>query len=184
VSNLSQQLSAVFSRLSRREQRMLSALVLVFTLVALYLLLVSPILRGHARLQRGIDNLQTDIATMQKLQEQIRTLQVSLGDRPGQVTDQEGFSLFSFIDRVTAASVDSENIDSMNPSRRELKSGLDEMVVDLRLSRVSLSAVVSLLRSIEESGRPIYTKQLELKRRYDDRTHFDVTLMAATLVRS
>jgi len=182
MSGVLERLAAVLSRLSGREKRMLSTLAAVFTLAAVYVVLISPLVRVHERLRRSIDTLQNDIVAMHKLQGQIQTLQASLGDRSEQGVNDKEFSLFSFIDRVTAAAVDSENIESMNPRRRELKSGLDEMVVDLRLSHVSLGAVVSVLRSIEESGRPIYTKQLELKRRYDDKHHFDVALMAATLV--
>jgi type II secretory pathway component PulM len=171
------------SRLSPREQR----LILVFLVVALcagtYVFAIEPLVAGRARLESRIATLARDLEAMQRSAARIRTLDAALGDEIGQQTGRD-FSLFSFIDRATTASVASEAVASMNPSRRPLRDGSEESTVELRLTRVSLPEVVALLRQINDAGQPVFVKRLELKRRYDDRTRFDATVVAASIART
>ena len=44
--------------------------------------------------------------------------------------------------------------------------------------------MVSFLRRIEDAEQPIYIKRLELKRRYDDHTRFDATVVAGAVART
>ncbi len=69
----------------------------------------------------------------------------------------------------------------MNPSRRQVREGLLESAVELRLSTVSLHEIVGLLRKIEQAGQSVYVKRVELKRRYDDHTRFDAVIVAGAV---
>ena len=182
MNQLFEQVSALFARLNRREQRLVALLGICLTLATLVVLVVYPLIDSHARMDRGLRKLKSDIRAMQQAGSDIQGLQVKLGHSAGRVHADADFSLFSFVDRITASAVDKDSIESMNPSRRQLKPGVEEMVVELRLSRVPLGAVVTVLKSVEESGKPVYIKQLQLKRRYDDKTRFDVMMIAATTV--
>ncbi len=181
MNQLLEQVSALFARLSRREQRLVSLLGICLAFVALVGLVVYPLIDSHTRMDRGLGKLRSDIRAMHQAGSDIRDLQARLGHTSGRAHADVDFSLFSFVDRVTASAVDKESIESMNPSRRQLKPGVEEMSVELRLSRVPLSAVVTVLKSVEESGKPVYIKQLQLKRRYDDKSRFDVVMVAATM---
>jgi len=72
----------------------------------------------------------------------------------------------------------------MNPTRHQVREGIEESTVELRLTTVSLTQVVGLLRKIELADHPVYVKRVELKRRYDDHTRFDVVIVAGALSRT
>jgi hypothetical protein len=55
--------------------------------------------------------------------------------------------------------------------------------VEVRLSAVPLPDIVGLLRNIEQATEPIYVRRVELKRRYDDKTRFDATMVAGMIER-
>jgi hypothetical protein len=71
----------------------------------------------------------------------------------------------------------------MNPSRRKVRDGEEESLVEVRLSAVPLPDIVGLLRNIEQATEPIYVRRIELKRRYDDKTRFDATMVAGMIER-
>ena len=181
MSQLLRQLRALAARLNPREQKLVATFGLLLLGTLLYLGVIGPVVSGRARLERSIANLRSDLQVMEGVGRQIERLQARGGSTAGSPEGDAGFSLFSFVDRVTASSISADSIDSMNPSRREVKTGVEEVSVELRLSRVTLGSVVNLLRGVEESAKPVYVKQMELKRRYDDRSRFDVTLVVATL---
>ena len=182
MSAVIQQLRAMLARLNAREQRLVLTFGALLVLALAYLVVVEPLVFGRRRLQASVDKLRDDIGTMQRLSNRILVLE-SLSPKPrAEASDDGDFSLFSFMDRVTTAAVEPDSIESMNPSRRKMKDGTEEVYVEIKLARVTLGAVVALLRGIEEAGRPIYVRQFEMRRKYDDKTRFDLVLVAATLV--
>ncbi len=181
MNQLLQQLLGLLARLNPREQRLVIAFAALLVLAVAYLAVVEPLVIGRQRLHASIEKLREDIGHMQRLSNRIAVLETTLPGKSDVADSDADFSLFSFIDKVTAASVEADSIESMNPSRRKTADGSDEVYVEIKLSRVSLRAVVALLRGIEESGRPVSIRQLEMRRKYDDKTRFDLTLVAATL---
>lgn len=175
--------TAAMARLSPREQRLVVAFAVLASCAAVYVLVVEPLVAGRARLESRIDALDHDLDAMQGIAGRITALEDALGEETEKRAGA-GFSLFSFIDRATSASVASDAVTSMNPSRRPLRDGSEESSVELRLTRVSLPEVVALLREISEAGKPVFVKRLELKRRYDDRSRFDATVVAASISRT
>jgi type II secretory pathway component PulM len=149
-----------------------------------YIAIVEPVVSTRARMETHIDTLSKDLATMESLATQIERLQQRVATTKKPETAGAGFSLFSFIDKATTASVSREAVASMNPSRRPAREGLEESAVELRLSSVALPELVGLLQQIENATEPVYIKRLELKRRYDDQTHFDVVIVAGSLSRT
>jgi general secretion pathway protein M len=175
--------SAALGRLSPREQRLVALFAALLVLSAAYLFVVEPVIAGRARVRQRVETLQRDLATMQQLALRIKRLQADLGaaSAAGAAAD---FSLFAFVDKAAAAAVSRESIASMNPSTRALRDGYVESAVELRVNGVTLPEIVSLLERMEESTQPVYIKRLEIKRRYDDKTHFDATVVAGAMSRT
>jgi hypothetical protein len=92
--------------------------------------------------------------------------------------------VLGFVEKAAGASVRPESIGSMTPSRRPLDGGRHESTVELKLSGATLGEVVALLRAIEGEASPVYVKQFSVKKRYDDASRFDVTLIAAAALPS
>jgi general secretion pathway protein M len=153
-------------------------------LSAAYVFVLEPIVAGRARVQQRVATLQRDVAAMQKLALRIRRLQAELGSSAPAAGAAEDFSLFAFVDRAAAAAVSRESIASMNPSTRPLRDGYVETSVELRVNGVTLPEIVTLLERMEDGVQPVYIKRLEMKRRYDDKTRFDATVVAGAMSRT
>ncbi len=177
-------ISVAIGRLSPREQRLVAVLGVLMALAILYVGMIEPIVGARGRTEKRITQLSNDIAEMSTLAKRIALLEPQVGADADTATTDADFSLFSFMDRATSASVKPEAITSMNPTRRQVREGIEETTVELRLTTVSLSQVVELLREIELAEHPVYVKKVELKRRYDDHTRFDVILIAGALSRT
>lgn len=176
-------IAVAVGRLSPREQRLVAVLGLLTLAAALYIGIVEPVVGARARTEKRIAQLSSDINEMAALAENIARLESQVGPDTGAATTDSDFSLFSFMDRATSVSVSPDAIASMNPLRHQVREGIEETTVELRLTTVSLSQVVGLLRKIELADHPVYVKRVELKRRYDDRTRFDVVIITGALSR-
>ncbi len=174
--------SAVFARLSRREQRLVALFAGVVATSALYLFLIEPLVQARARMQDRVEALRDDLPEVAAIRRRIAQLERTVGR--GERSAAANFSLFSFVDKAATSSVSRESVASMNPSRHPTRDGFEETSVELRLTAVTLPELARLLREIEEGGQTVYIKRLELKRRYDDKSRFDAVLVAGTLSRT
>ncbi len=178
-------LSAVLARLSPREQRLVGIFAAWFAAVLCYNLIIEPLAGGRRRLESEITSLRRDIGTMATLASRISVAESGKAGRTAKRSAlSKDFSLFSFVDKVTAASLRPESVASMNPSRRELDDGSVESIVELKLSQVSLAEVVAMLRGMQEAAQPVFVKRFDMKKRYDDRNRFDIVVVTAALSRT
>lgn len=181
LSPLVEAATGALGRLNPRERLLVGTFAGLLALTVVYLAVIEPVIEGRRTMERKIETLTRDIGAMENLAARIRRLEKDLGRKTAPTNASKDFSLFSFVDRATAASVAAEAIASMNPSRRKLPEGLEENAVELRLQDVALSELVGLLRQIELAEEPVYIKRLDLRRRYDDRSRFDAVIVAGAL---
>ena len=172
---------AGLARLSPREQRLIGAFLALLTAAALYLGVVEPLLQGRTHLEQRIVTLSDDIVAMRVSGARVADLERSLGRLENNRKLTKDFSLFSFVDKSASTTVTPGAIAAMNPSRRRVRDGEEESLVEVRLSSVPLTEVVGFLRKIEQATEPVYVKRVDMKRRYDDKTHFDATIVAAMI---
>jgi type II secretory pathway component PulM len=179
------QAQMLVARLSPREQRLVAIFGGLLGVVLIWSLVISPFLGGRAAMQREITGLRSELGELEGLARQIRQLQSDApSGRKGGATARAtaDFSLLSFVEKAAAASLRPESIASMSPGRRALDGGRQETTVELKLSSATLGELVALLRAIETEASPVYVKQFSVRKRYDDASRFDVTLVtAATL---
>lgn len=173
-------LGVLFARLNPREQRLVSGFATLLAVALIWKLLLAPVLSGRDGLRDEIETLQGEVVALSAMAKQAKVLSATAPDAEPVELDPD-FSLLAFIDRATSSSVSSESIAAMTPSRRKIDAQTEENLVELRLASTSLDEVVGLLESIDDSANPVFIKQFDLKKRYDDDSRFDVTLIAATL---
>jgi len=178
-------IAGALARLSPREQRLVGLFAFLLGCAGVYVFVIEPVTSGRSRAEHRIAALDRDVLEMQRLAIRIRNLEesVSAGSADDDTAGSD-FSLFSFIDKATSASVSRDAIASMNPARRAAREGYEESTVELRLTSVSLAEVVGLLREIESATEPVYVKRVELKRRYDDNTRFDALILTGSVSRT
>ena len=172
---------AAFTRLSPREQRLIALFAALLVAAAFYLGVAEPLLNGRARLEQRITSLSDDITYLRKSAARVVDLERSLGRLESSRKPSENFSLFSFVDKTASTTVTPGAIAAMNPSRRRVREGEEENLVEVRLSSVPLTEVVAFLRKLEQAVEPVYIKRVDMKRRYDDKTRFDATVVAAMI---
>lgn len=183
IRQLQRAIAAAFGRLSRREQRLVAAFVALLAGAIVYIGIIEPIIAGRARMEQRISTLAEDIESMRRTAARIAELERELGSAEASAAVPPDFSLFSFVDKAASASVTPGSVAAMNPSRRKVRDGEEESLVEVRLSAVPLPDIVGLLRNIEQATEPIYVRRVELKRRYDDKTRFDATMVAGMIER-
>ena len=179
-----QSLTSAFERLNPREQRLVAVFALLLVAAVARYGVYEPLVGGRERLAQANERLLAELGTLEDLSRRVRAEGKNQPAKPTTGESPDDFSLVAFLDKAAARAIDGEGVESMAPSRRELDGGLEETLVELRLSSVSLDEVVSLLRAIDRAAAPVYVKRLELRKRYDDTRAFDVLLVAGALARA
>lgn len=176
------QAELLLARLSPREQRLVGAFAGLVALMLAWTFVLSPFLYGRDRVRSEIEGLRGELAQMSVLALQIRqTDSESSKPRTAEPLPSD-FSVLAFVEKAAGASLRPESIASMTPSRRPLDGGRTESNVELKISAASLGEVVAMLQGIEGENSGVYIKQFFVKKRYDDASLFDATVVvAATL---
>lgn len=173
------QVQVLIARLSPREQRLVAVFAGLLGTVLAWSLVVSPFLNGPSGMRREIDVLRSELTELEALAGQIRHTEADTPKDGASVKPAADFSVLAFVEKAAGASLRPESIGSMTPSRRVLDAGRQESTVELKLSGATLGEVVALLRAIEGERSPVYIKQFFVKKRYDDPSRFDVTVVAS-----
>jgi type II secretory pathway component PulM len=181
IRQLPRLVAVAFGRLSKREQRLIAAFAALLAGAIVYIGVIEPIVAGRARMEQKIVTLAEDIDTMRQTAARVAELERELGSVEAAAATPADFSLFSFVDKAASATVTPGSVAAMNPSRRKVRDGEEETLVEVRLSAVPLPEIVGFLRNIEQATEPIYVRRVELKRRYDDKTRFDATVVAGMI---
>jgi len=173
------QVQVLLARLSPREQRLVAIFAGLLAVAFAWSLVIAPFLGGRDRMRREIDDLRGELSQIEALARQIRQSETDAPKDGAAVKPPADFSVLAFVEQAAGASLRPESIGSMTPARRPLDAGRQESTVELKLSGATLGEVVALLRAIEGERSPVYIKQFFVKKRYDDPSRFDVTLVAA-----
>jgi len=173
------QLQVMLARLSPREQRLVAIFGGLVAVTLAWTLVLAPFLGGRESMRKEIDGLRSELSQLELLSRQIRTTEVTAPKKREAVEATADFSVLGFVEKAAGASLRPESIGSMTPSRRPHDGGRLESNVELKLSGATLGEVVALLRAIEGEASPVYIRQFSVKKRYDDASRFDVTLIAA-----
>lgn len=176
------QVQVMVARLSPREQKLVGGFGALLAATLLWSGVVSPFLGGRDAMRREIATLRGELGDLDSLARQVKQLQAVRPAGAAPVKAGADFSLLGFLEKAAGSTLRPESIASMTPSRRALDGGRQENTVELKLNAVTLGEIVALLGAVEREASPVRVKQFAVKKRYDDSSRFDVTLVtAATL---
>lgn len=175
--------SVLLSRLNQREQRLVGLFGVLLALASVWVLLLEPLMGLRDGLRDDVQTLQQELVVLEELGRRVSGLERS-GAKTVKREPDPDFSLLAFVDRIASASVAAESVEAMSPSKRRVDASSEESSVELRLTSVSLEEAVALLTGLERSPNPVFVKQFELRKRYDDDSRFDLTMVAAAIVQS
>lgn len=173
------QLRVLLARLSPREQRLVAGFGALVAASLAWSLVLAPFLDGRDRVRRELDGLRAELPALASLAQQIRRGEAERGAGKGPSAPPADFSVLAFVEKAAGSSIRPESIASLTPAQRPLDGGRKESSVEVKLAGVSLGEVVALLRAIDDEASPVYVRQFAVKKRYDDASRFDVSLVAA-----
>ena len=171
--------TALWLRLSPREQRFVGAAAAVVGGTLLYLLVVDPVWEAHDRVRARVAAKERELAEVITLSRTYRLLRQEVEKK--QPAAGAGISPVAFLESLTSGTVGRDKVTGISPSGHESRGGTDQETVELTLSGVSLRELVELLYKIDTASVPLRVVRLSVKKRYKDPYTFDVSLATVTV---
>jgi len=184
VNELRMRLAAILERLSPRERALLGAAAAATVIIMLWVV-ATGLTEERAARAAQIAAGRRDLDRMVVIRDEVLRLRAENDAVQRRLaTLGSDFSLFSHLEGVTRRTLNRERISAMNPSTRNRSDGMQEDSVEIRLSGVSLRALVGLLHEVEKGEAPLLVSRLRMKKRFDEKQLFDATLVVARLRRT
>lgn len=169
--------------LSSREKWILAGGLIFIVCFMLLNLVVLPFIDNREQLKQALVRKQNELVEMTRLQADYKALQVQEGTIQARIADRDPrFSLFTFLDRQATASGVKKQIQSMKPSVVEGEQNMDEALVDMKLQRISLKALVDFLLLVESEKFVVFIKRISIQENSVENGLLDVNLQLATFV--
>lgn len=169
--------------LNTREKWILAGGLLFIVCFLLLNLVVLPFIDNRGQLKQAVERKKKELVEIKRLQGEYKALQVQEGTIQAQISDRDPqFSLFTFLDRQAAASGVKKQIQSMKPSLVEGEQNMDEALVDMKLQKISLKALVDFLLLVESEKFVVFTKRISIQQNSAESGSLDVNLQLATFV--
>ena len=170
--------------LQPREQRIVAAGLLLLAALLAYALLLDPLWRRGALLDRQIQQKQAELAEMIRLRSSVVRDQGGM-ERIQKILAQRGpsFSLFAYLETLATKAEMKDRIVHIKPRREQPVGPFRETQAEVRLAGAGLDELVRFLYQIESSEDLLYVKSLRIKASAKkDKAGLDVDLSVATLL--
>ncbi len=154
--------------------------------LVLLLLILIPVFCASSKLgklQKAIDSNEKNAT---KVADKIAELQVAQGKMKAlesRIRPKSQVQLTTKLESLATQSGIGQNIDSLKEAPGTPGEDFEEVVVQVRLSRLSLSQLIEFLYGIEsQQDLSLQVKRLQLKPRFDNRQQFDANFDVSTFV--
>ena len=154
--------------------------------VGLLLLILIPFACGSSRLSKLESQIQSHEKNVSKVVDKITELQQAQGKMKAveaRIRPKSQVQLTTKLEALATQSGIGQNIDSLKEVPGTPGEDFEELVVAVRLSRLSLSQLIEFLYGIEsQNDMSLQVRRLQLKPRYDNRQQFDANFEVSTYV--
>ncbi|MCE9624225.1 MAG: type II secretion system protein M [Deltaproteobacteria bacterium] len=154
--------------------------------VVLLLLVLVPVSCGSSKLTKLEKQIESHEKNVSKVVDKITELQQVQGKMKSvetRIRPKSQVQLTTKLEALATQSGIGPNIDSLKEVPGTPGEDFEEMVVGVRLSRLSLSQLIEFLYGIEsQNDLSLQVKRLQLKPRYDNRQQFDANFEVSTFV--
>ena len=170
-----------YRNLVPRERQLVQAAVAISAILFVWLGVYEPITTSIARLDRDLRIAQRDSASLGVLVDRYESVQQDFRLLERKAGRGNRGSLFAQLESVSVPVVGREQITSMNPTTRDIDSGLREESVDMKLSGISTQRLIRLLHAIEVRSNGMTVARTSFKRQYKDPGLLDATIVVVRL---
>lgn len=154
-------------------------------LVAL-LLIILPISCASSKLGKMRSQISDHEKNVSKVVDKIteyKTVQAKMDRVQKGIRPKSQVQLTTRLESLATQSGIGNNIDSLKEKPGTPGEDYEEVVVDVRMSKLSLSQVIEFLYGIEsQKDLALKVSRLQIRPRYDNRTQFDVNFEVSTMV--
>ncbi len=156
--------------------------------VVLLLLILIPTFCASSRLgklEKAIESNEKNVTKVVDKSTELQQAQAKMKGLESRIRPKSQVQLTTKLESLATQSGIGQNIDSLKEVPGTPGEDFEEMVVSVRLSRLSLSQIIEFLYGIEsQQDISLQVKRLQLKPRYDNRQQFDANFDVSTFVSS
>ncbi len=172
-----------FEKLEQREKIIIVFGIFFVISFCILQFVITPYLDASRRLDASIENRKRDLRELKLLQQEYRLLKNETGGIRQQLAKrQANFSLFSFLDAKAADAKIKGFINYMKPSTAEREGELQESVVEMKFTGISLAQIVEYLQLIESPAQVVSIKRISIQESGDNNGLLDVVMQVATFI--
>jgi len=175
-----QQKSGIDSLDGREKRVLLGGIFFVLCFFVLQLVII-PLLDVRTNLETSIEKKSRELEEIKQLKGEYRRLKVQEGGIQAMIAERSpGFTLFTFLDKqVTEAQV-KKQIKYMKPSTEEGDDNLNESMVEMKLQRITLNALVSFIMLVESEENVVSIRRISVQESGNEQGYLDVILQIIT----
>lgn len=168
-------------KLSKREKFSLVAACAAVGVFIVWQLMVSPLLTSKNRLERNLD-AKTKILTEMRLLKAEYDVAGNQADisKINFSSREKGFTLFSFLDKLSGQAGIKDHIAYMKPSTTVLDDAYKLSQVEIKLSAINLKQLTSYLYMIETSKNMVFVKRISVDQSSKPQGYIDVVMQVET----
>jgi len=155
-----------------RDRQILIIGAIVSGILLIYMVILRPLGNAVEEADARIDQRRAALVQMRELAQEVQTLRANAPQGSANV------NLLSYLEGLARQADLGSNIDSMKPGPGIATAGpAVRNSVEVKLSRVNLKQVTTLLFQMEHGGRyPLRVHELHIKKRFDNPELIDVVL--------
>lgn len=171
-----------YARLAPRERLLVGTLIATVAAISIYTFLWEPLQLSREQLVRRIEKTQAELDDIQRTRDEYYQLVRSIEANKASISKEDpSFNLFSYLQNTVTQAVSRDRITSMNPTTQDMNEEFQKELVEIKLTQINLSQLVSIIYNIEKGEHPLRFSRLQIKKRRDDIYNFDVTATVSLL---
>lgn len=164
-------------RLTKRERRLATGLIVGMIVWALYVMAVKPTGARIQTLERIIPEKQRELRELQARIDEYVTLRKGLEDFRAKITVQDPqFQLLPFLEKLIETQGLTPNVTTMVPNTVQLRPDYSETIVEIKLENASLKQLIDFVTAVEDSDAFAQVGSLHIQKSPDDETLLHSTI--------
>ena len=174
-----------FSRLGKREKKVLLGGAVFLFLLIVWLAGLSPFLERMAWYDRNAREKEKDLAEMGPLREEYRKLKIRMDEIDARIAQERGaYSFPAYLESVASDSGVKGKMTALRPLGSQSFEELRSVDMEVKLEDVPLAQTVDFLSRLEHSPHFLYIRNLHMRARYGEPKNLDVTLTVSRFEKS
>ena len=154
-------------RLNKREKYIVYGALGILAALVIYQLIINPFFAGKAQMKSNLERKRANVAEMQQWQSDYKALKQNAQANASRFARRnKGFSLYSFLSKMTIQAGIKDRLTYMRPTKTVQKDSEYRISrVEMKLDGVGLEQLVSYLYAVETSDNIVEVTKLAITKK-------------------